>query len=80
MYSKIGKNLLTSLKTLLKSSGAPLTYFNDGGTGCPSDFFGCEILAQSDFGGSMKDAGTFLDRQKKQRDFFGLRKRTKGSF
>ena len=35
--------------------GSPLTYFNDGGS--PSDFFGSEILAESDFFGSMKDAG-----------------------
>ena len=27
--------------------GSPLTYFNDGGS--PSDFFGSEILAKSDF-------------------------------
>ena len=55
--------------------GAPLTHFNDGGGGGPSDFFGSEILAQSDLFGSMKDAGIFLGREKKQRDFFGLRKK-----
>ena len=35
--------------------GAPLTYFNDGGRGRggPSDFFGSEILAKSDFLGSI---------------------------
>ena len=38
----------------------------------PSDFFGSEILAKSDFFGSMKDAGIFLGRKKEQRDFFGL--------
>ena len=33
----------------------------DGG---PSDFFGSEILAQSDVLGVMKDAGIFLGRKK----------------
>ena len=40
----------------------------------PSDFFGSEILAKSDFLGSMKDAGIFLVREKNT-DFLGLRKR-----
>ena len=48
-----------TVKCLL-SPGAPPTYFNDrtggGGGGGPSDFFGSEILAKSDFFGSMKDA------------------------
>ena len=44
----------------------------------PSDFFGSEILAKSDFFWSMKDAGIFMGREKKQRDFFGLRKRDYG--
>ena len=45
--------------------GATLTYFNDGGGGGGlHDFFGPEILAQSDFFGSMKDAGIFLGREK----------------
>ena len=53
-----------------KISGAPLTYFTDGGGGgCPTDFFGFEILAIRDFFGSMKDAEIFLDRGKK--GFFG---------
>ena len=43
--------------------------------GGPSDFFGSEILAQSDFLGSMKDAGNFLGCKEKQTDFFGLRKK-----
>ena len=43
--------------------------------GGPSDFFGSEILAQSDLFGSMKDTGIFLGREKKQRDFLGLRKK-----
>ena len=54
--------------------GAPHTYFNDGGGGGPSDFFGSEILAKSDFYGSMKDARIFFVREKKQRDFFWLQK------
>ena len=48
-------------------------------TGGPSDFFGSEILAQSDFFGSMKDAGIFFwVAKKKQRDFLGLRKMDQG--
>ena len=49
---------------LLYVPGAPLTHFNDGGGG-PSDFFGSEILAQSDFFGSLKEARIFLGREKK---------------
>ena len=49
-------------------------------TGGPSDFLGSEILAQNDFFGSMKYAGIFLGRKKKQRDFFGLRKKDQGIF
>ena len=53
--------------------GAPLTHFNDGEGGVRVIFFGFEILAQSDFSGSMKDARIFLGRKKKKnRDFFGL--------
>ena len=50
------------------------------GGGDPSDFFGSEILAKSDFLGSMKDAWVFLGRRKKQRDFLGCKKRTEGFF
>ena len=45
------------------------------GGGVLSDFFGSEILAQSDFFGSMKDTGIFLGREKKKRNrgsFFGM--------
>ena len=52
--------------------GAPLTYFNDRGG--LSDFFGSEILAKSDFFGSMKDAGIFGGCKEKQWDFFRLQK------
>ena len=38
-------------------------------------FFGSEILAQSDFFRSLKDAEIFLGCEKRQRDFFGLRKK-----
>ena len=41
--------------------------------GGPSNFFGSEILAKSDFFGSMKDARIFLSHEEKQRDFLGLR-------
>ena len=43
--------------------------------GGASDFFGSEILFKSDFFGSIKDAGIFLGREEKQRDFFVLRKK-----
>ena len=53
--------------------GAPLTYFNDGGL---EWFFWSEILAKGDCFGSMKDAGIFLGRKKKElRDFFGYAKK-----
>ena len=44
-------------------------------TGGPSDFYGSEILAKSDFFGSVKDAGIFFGSQKKNRDFLELRKK-----
>ena len=47
--------------------GAPLTYFNDEGVRVI--FFGSDILAKTDFLGSMKDVGNF-GSQKKQRDLF----------
>ena len=50
--------------------GAPLTYFNERGGG-PSNFFGSEILAKSDFFGCMKDAGIFWVVKKRNRNFFG---------
>ena len=52
---------------------APLTYSNDGGLRVI--FGGSEILAKSDFGGSMNYAGIFLGREKNKRDFLGLRKK-----
>ena len=57
--------------------GAPLTYFNDGGS---SDFFESEILAQSDIFGSLKDAGILGGRKKTRGTFLGCEKRTKGFF
>ena len=52
-----------------------------GGKG-PSDFFGSEIVAKSNFFGSTKCAGIFLGCEKKNRlrDFLGCQKRTKGFF
>ena len=44
------------------------------GRGGPSDLFGSEILAQSDFFGSMKDAKKFWVAKKGLRDFFGMLK------
>ena len=52
--------------------GAPLTYFNDGGGGVRVISFGSEILAKSDFFGSLKDAMIFFGQEEKHRDFFGL--------
>ena len=46
----------------------------EGGEG-PSDFFGSEIVAKSNFFGSMKCAGIFLGREKKTEGFFGLPKK-----
>ena len=52
----------------------PVTYFNDGRVG---DFFGFEILAKSDFFGSMKDARIFLGCEKNHLwDFFGYAKKS----
>ena len=50
-------------------------------TGGPSDYFGSEVLAQSDCFGSMKYAGIFLGRKKKNRGiFWGCGKKTMGFF
>ena len=38
-------------------------------------FLGSEILAKSDFFGSIKDAGIFFGSQKKLTDFFGFGKK-----
>ena len=66
-----------SLTLLISLSGSqgPHSHILMTGGGGPSDFLGSEILAKSDFFGSMKDAGIFLGREKKQRDIFGLRKK-----
>ena len=61
--------------------GAQLTYFNDGGGGgVRVSFFGSEILAKSNFFGSMQDAGIFLGPEKNRGIFLGCEKRTKGFF
>ena len=49
-------------------------------TGGPSDFWGSEILAQSDFLGSMKYAGILLGRKKSRWISLGCGKRAKGFF
>ena len=51
-----------------------------GGGGGPSDFFGSEILAKSDFFESIKDAGIFWDAKKGLRDFFGYAKKSSDFF
>ena len=45
-----------------------------------SDFFGSEILAKSDFFGSMKDAGIFWVAKNNRGIFWGCEERTKGFF
>ena len=64
---------IVSFQQTVEDPGAPLTYFNDGGK--PSDFFGSEILAKSDFFGSMNDAGIFLGHDKKTEGFFWVAKK-----
>ena len=46
--------------------GSPLTYFNGRGVGSEGDCFGSEILAKSDFFGSMKNARIFRGHEKNQ--------------
>ena len=58
----------TGICSIRKSQGRHSHILLMGG-GCPTDFFGFEILATRDFFGSMKDAEIFLDRGKK--GFFG---------
>ena len=55
----------------MSTSGAPLTYFNDGvgEGGGPKDFLGSDILGKRDFFASMKDADFFGSR-KEDRVFF----------
>ena len=59
---------------LVNSQGPHSHILMTGGGGVLSDFFGSEILAQSDFFGSMKDAGIFLGR-KKTEGFFWVAKK-----
>ena len=66
-----------SCEFITQAQSAPLTHFNDEeGGGGPSNIFGSEILAKSDFFRSMKDAGIFFGSQKKkQRDFIWVTKK-----
>ena len=41
-------------------------------TGVLGDYFGFDILAKSDFWGSMKDTRIFLGHEKKTKGFFRL--------
>ena len=69
------------LLTIDKPQGPHSHILIYGGGGVPIDFFGSEILAKSDFLGSMNDAGIFLGHKtKNRRIFWGCEKRTKGSF
>ena len=47
-----------------------------GGRGGLSDFLGSEILAKSDFFGSMKGARIFLGGKRKKKIFLGMLKKT----
>ena len=59
------------------ASQGPHSYIlmTGGGGGGPSDFLGSEILAKSDFLGSMKNAEIFLGREKKTGIFLGMPKK-----
>ena len=75
MSSLNNTNKETACSTIkVKLRGSTHIFFWGGG-GVPSDFFGSEILAKSDFLGSMKDAGIFFGREKKTDGFLGLRKK-----
>ena len=77
----VQKSCQKNASTVLGPQGHRSHILMTGGGG-PSDFFGSEILAKSDFVGSMKDAGIFLGREKKEgflwlakkglRDFLGV--------
>ena len=60
-----------------KSPGAPLTYSNNGGGGGEESewFFWVWNFGQSDFFGSMEDAGIFLGHEKKNRGNFWVVKK-----
>ena len=75
------KFMITYGGTNSKSQGPHSHILMTGGGWGPSDFFGSEILVQSDSFGSMKDAGILLGRKKKSEGFFwGCEKRIKGFF
>ena len=57
-----------------------MTWGGGGGGGGPSDFFGSEVMAQSNFFGSMKDAGIFWGREENRGIFLDCEKRTKGFY
>ena len=63
----------------LQSQG-PNSHILMMGGGGPSEFFGSEILAKSNFFGSMQDTGIFLGPEKNRGIFLGCEKRTKGFF
>ena len=70
----------SNFDTVIKHIGAQGPHSHVLKTEGLSDFLGSEILAKSDFFGSMKDAGIFWGREKKNKDFFGLRKKDQGIF
>ena len=69
------KIILHSLRLKGHCPQGPHSHILMTGGGGPSDFFGSEILAKSDFLGSMKDAGIFLGRGKKNQGFLGVAKK-----
>ena len=62
----------------LKPQGPHSHILMTRGGGGLSDFLGSEILAKSDFFGSMKDVGIFLAKKKK--GFFGVAKKLRDFF
>ena len=58
------------LETIQPPSQGPHSHILMTGGGC--DFSGSEILARSDFFGSMKDAGIFLGRAKQKQKTRGI--------
>ena len=77
MYYNYHITCISILRSLRKCMNrfpeVPLTYFNDGGGGGLSDFFGSEILAKSVW--VYERHRDFSGLRKKQREFFGLRKK-----
>ena len=66
---------LCSWLALLSTQGPHSRILMTGGGGVRVIFLRFEILAKSDFLGSMKDAGILLDHEKKPEEYFGIPKK-----